>query len=428
MYTIIFYERRYDRKIMKVMMLLSYYNPENCASITLINDLIKTLIQNNFEVVIYTPVPCRGVSDEVRQRYKKKKKEYFYDGKLKVIRYSLFKESRNVFFKASRYLIQNIIQIYKAINSDADVIFLNSTPPTMGIIGAIIKKCKKIPFIYNIQDLFPESLITSNICSNKNIIYKIGEKINEISCKNADDIIVISNNMKQNLVEKKFDRNKITVIPNWVNENEIVPIQKELNPFFEKFNIDRKNFNIIYAGNLGNSQDIDIILEAAYKTKDYKYIQYTIFGSGNKEEELKRKSSVLNLSNVKFFPLQSSKVLSELYGLADISIVSCKKGAGKSAMPSKTWSILSAGIPVLAIFDKNSALERLVVDYQIGFFCESGDIDGLVSCILDISKKKNLCSEYGKNARTIIEKSYTVEENTRKYIEIFEKYNSKERN
>ena len=96
----------------------------------------------------------------------------------------------------------NLVFIHSAAKVDADAIFVQSTPPTQGAMAAIIKKKKKIPFIYNLQDVFPDSLVGAGMATEKSIVYRIGRKIEDYTYRNADRIIVISNDIKENIINK----------------------------------------------------------------------------------------------------------------------------------------------------------------------------------------------------------------------------------
>lgn len=148
---------------------------------------------------------------------------------------------------------------------------------------------------------------------------------------------------------KGVPEEKIEVIYNWVDTDAIQPIAKEDNPLFEEFGIDRTKFTVVYAGNLGNAQNIDIILEGA---KMLPQVQFVVFGTGGLEDEIRVRIAHEHLDNVRLLPLQPYERVSQVYSLGDVCIVSCKAGLGGSAMPSKTWSIMSCARPVLASFDE----------------------------------------------------------------------------
>ena len=159
---------------MKILTFSCYYTPEIAASMYLTEDMLKGMAEAGHSIEMYVPVPCRGVSDEVRNEYKKKKTEILYDGKLTIHRFALYKEGRNSLMRAFRYGLLNLIFIIKGLSKKADVIFTQSTPPTQGMMSGFLKACKKIPFVYNLQDIFPDSLVNTGMTSEGSIIWKIG--------------------------------------------------------------------------------------------------------------------------------------------------------------------------------------------------------------------------------------------------------------
>ena len=159
---------------------------------------------------------------------------------------------------------------------------------------------------------------------------------------------------------------------------------------------------------------------SAERLKDNPNINFILFGTGGLKEKFVDMVSSLGLSNVKFFPLQPYDRVSHVYSLADIGIVSCKKGIGHGAMPSKTWSILSAGTPVVANYDKGTDIENILLENQIGLFSDAGDIDAFVDAILYMQQNPELCAEMGRKGRAFIEQNLTKEIGTSKIIGVVE--------
>lgn len=402
----------------RVLAFSAYYVPEIAASLYLSENLYEDFARSGMEVELYVPIPTRGIDDKVRNKYKKKKLEKKINGRLKIHRVWLMREKRNVFLRALRYLLMNAVFIYKGIFAKADVIFVQSTPPTQGAMAAIIKKIKKIPFVYNLQDVFPDSLVGTGIAKKESLIYKIGEVIERFTYRNADKIIVISNDIKKNIMEKGVSESKIEVVPNWIDLKTIKPIAKKDNYLFDKYSIEKEKFNIVYAGNLGYAQNIEIILRAAKKLLEYEDIRFIIFGQGVQENEYKKMSKDLKLSNVSFFPLQPPSEISYVYSLGDVSVVSCKKGFGGSAMPSKTWSIMATETPVLASFDENTDMEKMIREEETGLFSRADNVEQLTENILQIFENRYLCERYGKNGRLYLEKNISRKVCTKKYIKV----------
>ncbi len=411
---------------MKILKLTPYYDPEQISSSHLTNDLEKAFVESGYEIKVFTPTPTRGVSGEIRKKYKKIKYQEKYDGKIKIYRFAMFNEGKNPVLRAIRYILCNIIQYIKGIhNKDIDIIMAGSTPPTQGILVSMVKKRLKVPVIYNLQDIFPDSLESVGLTKKGSFLWTIGRYIENYTYKNADKIIVISEDFKRNIIAKGVSEEKIEVIYNWVDENAVVPILRRDNMLFDELGLDRGLFYVVYAGNLGHAQDIEVILRAANKMRDYPELMFIIFGGGSRESYYKEMADELELKNVRFFPLQSYNKVSHVYSLGDVSIVSCKEGLGKSAMPSKTWSIMSAATAIIANFDEGTDLQRIIEDNNIGIFTRAGDEEALKNAILKLYRDSALCQRLGNNGREFILNNLTTEIGTQKYIDVIKELEDK---
>ena len=204
---------------MHILKLSAYCFPEQEASSHLADDLNEAYEKADFYLDNFVPMPTRGVSDEVRASYKKKKLESFYNGHLTVHRFSMFREGKNPIGRAIRYVLVNLIQYWKGIHAkDIDVVFSGSTPPTQGMLCALVKKrlTKKykrpVSMVFAIQDIFPDSLVTAGMTHKGSLIWKIGRKMEDFSYRSADKIITISQSMKRNIMEKGVPEEKIVVV------------------------------------------------------------------------------------------------------------------------------------------------------------------------------------------------------------------------
>lgn len=406
--------------MIKLLVYSAYYEPEFAASLYLSTNLYEDFAKNGWQVELFVPMPTRGITNEERNFYKKHKIEKKIENRLTIHRISLMREGKSIFGRAFRYFIMNIAFIWKSLFIRADAIFVQSTPPTQGAMAAIIAGIKHIPMIYNLQDVFPDSLVTADITKKNSFLYKIGRIIENFSYRKADKIITISNNIKSNIQEKNVSDRKIEVIPNWVEIDKVTPIEKEQNPFFEKLGLSRDYFYVVYAGNLGQLQNIEIMIEAARLLKDNKKIRFLIFGKGSMEEKLKTMVQKLDLPNLSFFPIQPYSKVSYVYGLGDVCIVSCKPGTGGSALPSKTWSIMAAGKPIIASFDSFTDMQKMIVQKQVGIFCEAGNVTQFIQAILFYFDNPDMAKDSGKKARIFIEQNLTRDIGTNQYIRVIE--------
>lgn len=404
---------------MKILLLRSYFHPENVASSSLGDNLRQAFANEDFDMELHTPTPTRGISHEIREKYKKIKYEEQLNGKLRIYRFYMFAESKNPVLRALRYFLCNVVHFYKGLKAkNINILLIASTPPTNGAMGALLKKAIKVPFVYWLQDIFPDSLVGTGLTRKYSPFWKIGRIVEDFTYRNADKIIVISEDFKKNLLEKGVPESKIEVIYNWVDENLILPVLRENNNLFDEFGLNRKDFYVVYAGNLGHAQNIDVIIESAAKLQNHENIKFVIFGSGGLEARLKNMINDLKLENIYFFPRQPINKISEVYSLGNVAIVSCKPGLGMSAMPSKTWSIMSSGTALIASFDEGTELQRIVEDNKVGLFSDAGDVDKLTAAILKMCQNPGLCEEFGRNGRDFVLKNLTRDIGTSKYVEL----------
>lgn len=407
---------------MKILELPAYFYPESMSSAHLDDNLRQAIVDAGMEMAIYCPTPTRGITQDVRTEYKKRKLDKMYDGHVTVHRFSLYGEGKNPILRALRYTLACIIQFNRAVFAkdarSCDVMFITSTPPIKGAMAGLAKKFNHKPIVYNLQDIFPDSLAGSGLAKKGGFLWNIGRSIENFTYRSADKIIVISEDFKKNIMAKGVPEEKIAVVYNWVDESAIKPVEKEDNPLYEEFGLSRAMFTVVYAGNLGNAQNINIILDGAKELPD---VQFAVFGTGGLENEVRERIEKEGLSNVHLNSLQPYDRVSQVYSLGDVCVVSCKEGFGGSAMPSKTWTIMSCGRPVIASFDEGE-LKDILEKNALGVFTHAGDVNEFVGGIKRLAVDPDRCAEMGKNARQFILDNLTKEVGTKKYIEVLKSF------
>ncbi|MFI3163938.1 MAG: glycosyltransferase family 4 protein [Bacillota bacterium] len=406
----------------RVLFLNAYYLPEKIAFTHLENDLIDELIRNNYSIDVVTPIPTRGVTHDTRKRFSKIKLEKVKDGNLSITRFWSPKERKNPLLRFLRYLWCHFME-YRICRkyTDIDLIFAVSTPPTQGFLASIIlkklnKRNRKTKFIYNLQDMFPESLVNTKITQSNSLLYRFGNKIACYTYQNADKIIVISDAFKKSLLQKDVDDYKIDVVSNWVDVKQIKQVPKEKNKLFEEFGIDREKFIIVYAGNIGESQGAEIILEVAEILKAETNIRFVIFGGGTGYDDFKNKVISQNFNNIFIYPLLDKERVSEVYSIGDIALITGKSGVGMSGVPSKTWNIMSCKTPIIASFDKKSELASAISDANAGQCIDPENPVLLADTIIAFKNTRNYKDYYGNN---YLEKYCSKDANLAKIVNIF---------
>lgn len=414
----------------RILYLPAYFYPETAASSYLGENRNQAFADAGFEMDAYTPMPCRGISKELREEYKKKRIEELYDGKMTLHRFYMFAEGRNPILRALRYVFCWIAQGWKGLRAkDVDCIYLASTPPIQGMLGAFLKKRKNVPFVYNLQDIFPDSLVNNGLAKKGGLLWKIGRVIENFTYRHADKIIVISEDFKKNIMAKGVPEEKIVVVYNWVDQNAVVDIPRERNKLFDAYGLDRSKFYVTYNGNIGLSQNLDMLLSVAEEFQSAKVqafhgneicctdIHFVLVGNGAYLDEVKRLVNEKKLKNVHLLPFQPYEDISHVFSLGDASLVISKPGTGAASVPSKTWSIMSASRPVLANFDENE-LKQIVEMHKCGIFTKAGDKEAFKQSILALYNNREMAVEMGKNGRQFVMDHLTREVGTQKYVDV----------
>lgn len=404
---------------MKVLQLTGYFLPEKAASIYLVENRLESFANEGFDMVIHASRPTRGLSDEEYAEYKNRKEEMMYDGKLRVHRFAMYREGKNPVLRAMRYSFNWIIQLwYGLTEKNVDCVYLESTPPIQGLLGSFLKIFRNIPFVYCLQDIFPDSLAGTSLAKKGGILWKIGRVIENFTYKHADKIIVISEDFKKNIMAKGVPEDKIVVVYNWVDQNAVVDVPREKNKLFDKYHLDRSKFYIEYSGNIGLTQNMDMLLEVMKELKiTHPNIGLVLVGEGAYKAQVEEIVKRDNLTNVTMIPFQPYEDISYVFSLGDAGLVISKPGVGANSVPSKTWSIMSASRPVLANFDENE-LKDILAGNECGIFTKAGDKEAFKESIIKLYENSDLCKKYGTNGRQFVMDNLTREVGTQKYVDV----------
>ena len=402
---------------MKVIFPCSYYLPETAASLYITDNIIHACAENSIEIKLHTPTPTRNViKGAVWKRH-----EVHCNGMLHIHRFHMYGEGKNPLLRAFRYLLCECYLVYKCLFSKYDVAFVDSTPPIQGLKNPLIKLIRRKRVVYNAQDIFPDSLVGTGLAKKDGILWKIGRVVENITYKYADKIIVISEDFKRNIMAKGVPEEKIVVVYNWVDEEAVKHIPREENKLFDKYGLDRNKFYITYSGNIGLTQNMDMLLEIAKELESEPNIQFVLIGEGAYKEKVKEIIAEKQLKNVTLLPFQPYEDISHVFSLGDAGLVISKPGVGENSVPSKTWSILSASRPVLANFDENE-LKDIVEKHHCGIFTKAGDKVAFKEAIIKLYEDRNLCKEFGKNGRQFILDHLTRAVGTQKYVDVIKQF------
>ena len=289
---------------------------------------------------------------------------------------------------AKRYMaeIKYVKESAKKITSSYDAVFIQSNIVAGFSVRQAKKRVPKAKIIYNVQDVYPQDVFFAGKVGRHNPAYTTMLSVQKYAYKKSDKIITISEDMRDLIVEAGADESKIAVIYNWSYQDTLFSsddISPEISQMFDK-----QYFNVVYAGNIGLFQNVDIVVDAAEKLKDHDDIWFHIFGNGLYKEKLIKRASENGINNITFHPIQPHNLAPSIYSSASVNLIPLGKQQYRAALPSKTATCLACQRPVVFIIGKESKYGRKVSKATGCPLLNCDDVNGVVSSILDIKNNK----------------------------------------
>ena len=315
----------------------------------------------------------------------------------------------------SRYLRDNWTAIRMAHilrTIDADVLFEDVCYSSFWIVRAAKRKNMRV--VAMLQDVWPDNAVQSGLIKANSLLYKYFECFQRYVYRRADKMICISDDMKDFIVSKRVAADNITVIYNWGYSDETVDIPWEENEFVKKYELRQDVFYVIYAGNIGKMQNVELVVKTAALLKDREDIQFLIVGGGAKEEAIRQMINHLELPNVQMLPMQPSHLATSVYCAAGVNVIPLVQNGVKTAMPSKTGVVLSCGRPVVFVFGKDCSFAKTLDESQAGFCVDASNPKELVDEILRIMA---LSEEALPKSTVLFNKCFRRSNNVLKYVE-----------
>lgn len=246
---------------------------------------------------------------------------------------------------------------------------------------------KRIPVLFNVQDIFPENAVYSGKLRAGGFVYKCFAFMQRHAYRYASKIITISEDMKDQLVEIGTDADKVEVVYNW-SYRDTMYNPAEIDYSCLEGVIDRSKFNVVYAGNISLMQNVEIVIRAAAQMKDEKDICFHVIGDGPYRKKLERLAIELQANNVAFHDMMSSDCAPAIYSAADVNIIPLAENIYRTALPSKTATCLACGKPIVFAIGKASKFAQYASVQCKSYLVDSNDVQELCNVIESIKGEK----------------------------------------
>jgi colanic acid biosynthesis glycosyl transferase WcaI len=278
-----------------------------------------------------------------------------------------------------------------------DGVLAMSPPLTLGLTGWFTKIIRRAPLVFNIQDVFPDAAIQTGAISNKKII-AAAKWLERMSYQRSDAVVLLSQDLRANIankIDKKFHQ-RLHVIPNFVDTHAITP-QGRMTAYRSELGIGDQ-LVVMYAGNVGFSQSLNLVVDAAAKFPD---IAFVFNGDGAARKKLEQDCA--RLTNVYFGDYQPIERLSEVLATGDIHVVPLRAGLASVSVPSKSYSILAAGRPMLAAIDPGTEIPNMLRQSGAGVAVEPDNSTAFIEALSQLVSRREQLHEMGSRGRTWVE-------------------------
>jgi colanic acid biosynthesis glycosyl transferase WcaI len=294
-----------------------------------------------------------------------------------------------------------------------DGVLAMSPPLTLGLTGWCTKIIRRAPLVFNIQDVFPDAAIQTGAISNKKII-AAAKWLERVSYQRSDAVVLLSQDLRTNIANKidAKHHHRLHVIPNFVDTVAITP-QDRMTNYRSELGIGDQ-LVVMYAGNVGFSQSLNLVVEAAAKFSE---VAFVVNGDGAARKKLQEDCA--ELANVYFGDYQPIERLSEVLATGDIHLVPLRTGLAAVSVPSKSYSILAAGRPMLAAIDLNTEIPNMLQQSGAGIAVEPDNAPAFIEALGRLVNNREQLSEMGANGRKWVETHASPASVAARYEEIF---------
>lgn len=278
-----------------------------------------------------------------------------------------------------------------------DVVVALTDPPIIGLAALAAARRANVPFVFLCEDIFPE-VATLLEDFHSSAVNNALTQVNRFLVRKARRIVALGDTMKRRLVEGKgADPSKVAVIHNWADCSAVTPGPRD-NPFARQHGLVDK-FVALHAGNIGLSQELEIVLHAAEQLRDRHDIVFVFVGEGAKKRDLQDIARRRDLRNVMFLPFQPREAMDQSYATADVSLISLKRGLAGVIVPSKLYNVLASGRACVAAVEAECEVADIIQRADCGFVVAPGDASALRSRIIELAADRDRAAQMGVRAR-----------------------------
>lgn len=397
---------------MKLLLINQHYPPDSGATGRLVAQLAEALVQGGHEVSVLTGRPTYEEAQESFAPIREVRNG------VHVHRVPLLPRWKNRWGRAFHYLSFAVSMLIGGIfRSRPDVILASSATPMFGGVAAVaLARAKRCPLAYVVQDVYPEIAVALGAMRG-GTVQRIAQYLEAFAWRRASKLVLIGDEFREVAMQRGVREERIVTIPNWADCEEVRPL--DISAFRREMGFSDDEFVVEYAGNFGQSQDLEAVLEAArlVERDAVSPVRFLLVGDGSRSHEVRRMASPR--TNVRICSYQPEERLGDVLAAADLALVPLREGLSRYCVPSKVYSILASGRAVGASIDSESEVARLIEEGECGFRVDPKDPAAMAREILRLAGDRESVRAMGRRGRDLGEREGSLSRALIQYEDLF---------
>ena len=305
-----------------------------------------------------------------------------------------------------------------------DMVLVVTNPPTLPFVIMLACLIKRAKCIVRVDDVYPDVLHACDVYSNQSLVYKVFDGLMGWLLKRADAMVVLGRDMQALVASKTDGGREIRVITNWADVDQIGPDPEAGKAFLTEHGLTGK-LVLQWAGNMGYPHEIETLLDAMVKLADEPDVHWLYIGAGAKRPWLEQQAAAKGLKNVTFIGLLPRSQQQAFLNGCDIGLSSLVAGMTGISVPSRSYNILCAGKPILAVGEPSGEISQLLTDKNVGWVISPGDSDKIVTAVRQLLADRSVLADMGKRARQLAETEYSAAYIIDRYAEMITEYHAR---
>lgn len=401
---------------MKITIICPHFAPDTAPTGEVITQIVREFHKMGHQIHVITSLPWyRNHTVEAEWTARLISSEKTPWGKITRIHPFASKNRTNLLARGIAFCMFSCLASLVGLFSRRSHVVLAMSPPlTLALAGWLTAKRHKAPLVLNIQDVHPDAAIETGTLTDERLIGLL-KRIETMSYAKANAVTVLSDDLRNRLATRTDSESKLRVIPNFVDTERIQPGNRD-NAYRQELGL-TDEIIVMYAGNVGFSQPLEIVLEAARHMADRDDIVFVINGNGSRRALFEQEAE--DLPNVTFMDYQPHERLNEVLAAGDIHLIPLQKGLSSVSVPSKLYSILAAGRPILASVDLGSEIDLVISRSGAGRTAAAGDTAEFIATLAALVDDRHGREAAGLEARRFAEEWLSTAAVAESYYDLF---------